>query len=312
MDRTGRAASQAAAPNAQESVMIGIGVWGPGRVGTAIARSVAALGSNSGYRMVGVSPRDIGGRCPLARDLDVPTMTPAELVTTADLTVLAAPDDALAEAATALAAQVIASGHSAADRSVVHCSGALDLSVLASVGALGAAIGAWHPLQAFPTTGSPVRPGITWAVTASPELAATLTELSLALGGRPFTLAASAKGAYHTAASMAANYLVTLTWHATTLLESCGLTRDDALAALLPLLESTVAGLAGAGLPQGLTGPLARGDMATVESHLRVLADRPDTDALYRAAAAATLPVLAARGVGADQLARWQALLDGA
>lgn len=293
-----------------------VGVIGLGRVGSAVARAVAGLPRAAGFRLVGVSPHRLHDPCPLADEVDVPMLGPIDLLCFADLTVLAAPDDALAGAAADLGAAFDGEVREGAG-ALVHCSGTLDASVLGPMTAPGWTVGAWHPLQAFPTASSPVRQGITWAVTAPEPLAGLLSTLSAALGGRAFELPAPAKPRYHAAASMAANYLVTQVWHAVSLLESCGLARPDALAALIPLLESTVAGLAAAGLPGGLTGPLARGDVATIGRHLEALdaAPTPGTGALYRAAGMATLPLLAERGLDADLAACLAELLgatDGA
>ncbi len=287
-----------------------VGVIGLGRVGSAIARAVAGLPRSAGFALVGVSPHRLHDPCPLADEIDVPMLGPIDLLCFAELTVLAAPDDALAGAAADLGAAFEDEVRDGAG-ALVHCSGALDASVLEPMAAPGWTLGAWHPLQAFPTSSSAVRPGITWAVTAPTPLAELLAALSAALGGRAFDLPAAAKPRYHAAASMAANYLVTQVWHAVSLLESCGLPRPDALAALVPLLESTVAGLADAGLPAGLTGPLARGDAATVDRHLSALDGLPDAATLYRAVGTATLPLLVARGVDADVVARLAALLEG-
>lgn len=294
----------------QSASTVRVGVIGLGRVGSAIARAVAGLPRSAGFALVGVSPHRLHDPCPLADEVDVPMLGPIDLLCFADLTVLAAPDDALAGAAADLAAAFDGEVREGG-RALVHCSGALDASVLEAMAAPGWTLGAWHPLQAFPTVISSVRPGITWAVTAPEPLAARLAALSTALGGRAFDLPARAKPRYHAAASMAANYLVTQVWHAVSLLETCGLSRSEALAALIPLLESTVAGLAAAGLPDGLTGPLARGDVATIARHLDALDGLPETADLYRAAGTATLPLLGARGLEQGVVARLRDLLDG-
>lgn len=290
---------------------IRVGVIGLGRVGSAVARAVAGLPRSAGFALVGVSPHRLHEPCPLADELDVPMLGPIDLLCFAELTVLAAPDDALAGAAADLGASFEGEVREGG-RALVHCSGALDASVLEPMAAPGWTLGAWHPLQAFPTDTSTVRTGTTWAVTAPSPLAELLARLSAALGGVAFALAADAKPRYHAAASMAANYLVTQVWHAVTLLESCGLSGPDALPALVPLLESTVAGLAAAGLPAGLTGPLARGDVATIARHLEALDGLPDVARLYRVAGTATLPLLEARGLDAHVVARLAALLDEA
>ena len=109
--------------------------------------------------------------------------------------------------------------------------------------------------------------------------------LARALGMTPFPLADEAKPAYHAASVFASNYVVTLTHAAVSLLERTGLEREAALAALRPLQHRTIDV---AGSPP--TGPIARGDAATVAAHLRAVG--PELEPLYRALGRATLPIV--------------------
>lgn len=182
-------------------------------------------------------------------------------------------------------------------RIVVHCSGARDEGPLQPLADAGWVVGCWHPLQAFPTSGTSVEPGITWAITGGYDVTRVLMTLTEALGGEPLVLPAAAKARYHAAATLASNYCVTLMAHAARLLGDVGMSPEAASQALLALLRTTLSGVAQAGLPGGLTGPLVRGDFGTVRSHLDELGDRPDTLALYRAAGRATVCLLADRGL---------------
>lgn len=223
-----------------------------------------------------------------------------------DLTVLAISDDAIGPVAAALAAEV---GDTGRGRGVVHCSGALDRAPLAPLADLGWRTGGWHPMQAFASTDSTLVEGITWGITADPTLTAGLTALTTTLGGRPLTLRAEDRARYHAAATIASNYTDVLVFHAALLLEDCGLDRDAALQALLPLVRTSLDGLELAGLPAGLTGPASRGDIGTLQRHLAALADRPATEALYRAAGIAALPMLRERAMEAPKLAAVDSVL---
>ena len=216
------------------------------------------------------------------------------LALAADLTVLAVSDDAIGPVAAGLAGDVAGSGEG---RGVVHCSGALDRTPLAPLADRGWRTGCWHPMQAFATVDSPVLAGVTWGITADDALTARLVELTSLLGGRPLHLRAEDRARYHAAAAIASNYTDVLVHHAALLLADCGLDRDEALRALLPLVRTSLDGLELAGLPAGLTGPLSRGDVGTVRRHLEALADRPETERLYREAGLATMPLLRERGL---------------
>lgn len=131
-----------------------------------------------------------------------------------------------------------------------------------------------HPLQSFSKALGPEQLDGAWgAVTAETSEAREVGWwLAETLGLRPFDLADDARAAYHAGAAMASNYLVTLRAAAGTLLEAAGAPPE----ALDPLIR----GVLDTGFE--LTGPIARGDWATVERHLAVIrAERPELEELY-------------------------------
>jgi len=163
---------------------------------------------------------------------------------------------------------------------VVHFSGGTSLSALAAASGPRACV---HPLQTvWPERGPDQLEGAHAAVTGDWELGAGLAR---ALGMTPFALADAAKPVYHAASVLASNYLVTLTHAAVGLLGQAGIEREAALTALRPLQHRSVDV---SGLPP--TGPIARGDAATVAAHLEVVG--PELAPLYRALGRATLPLV--------------------
>jgi predicted short-subunit dehydrogenase-like oxidoreductase (DUF2520 family) len=138
-----------------------------------------------------------------------------------------------------------------------------------------------HPLQTLVRgRGAEQLDGAYAAVTAEDDDARALGHaLARALGLTGFDLADDQRALYHAGAALASNYLVTLHRAAAALLVDAGAPPE----ALLPLIQRT--------LDNGfeLTGPVARGDWATVAAHLQALhARRPDIEPLYRALAEAT------------------------
>lgn len=285
--------------------MTTVAIIGAGRVGSAVATALAARG----HPVAGVADTDPQAARRVASQLGTRVADPADLAGDAELTLLTVPDDSVGGATAALATRVGAPSRATAP-GLVHCSGALDLAPLEPLAARGWAVGSWHPLQAFPSPRTPVAEGITWAVTAGPPLQDLLVELTEDLGGRPRFLAPEARRRYHAAAVLASNYLVTLVSHAADLLAGCGFSRHQALEALVPLMRTSIDGLAGAGLPGGLTGPLVRGDVGTVAGHLEAIADRPVTAELYRALGLATEPILVERGLAEPVLERIRLVLN--
>jgi predicted short-subunit dehydrogenase-like oxidoreductase (DUF2520 family) len=141
-----------------------------------------------------------------------------------------------------------------------------------------------HPLQSFSKALGPEQlDGVWGAVTAeTPEARAAGWSLAETLGLRPFDLADDARAAYHAGAAMASNYLVTLRAAGGSLLKAAGAPPE----ALDPLIQ----GVLDTGFE--LTGPIARGDWATVERHLAVIrAERPELEELYLVLAEATARV---------------------
>jgi predicted short-subunit dehydrogenase-like oxidoreductase (DUF2520 family) len=131
-----------------------------------------------------------------------------------------------------------------------------------------------------------------------------------ALGGTPAMIAPEAKAVYHAGAVFASNYLVTALAVAERLLEAAGMPVEAAREALLPLARATLENVAALGPAAALTGPVARGDAATVRRH-RAAMD-PDQRRLYDALARATLALAKERGLApAAEAALLAALAEG-
>ena len=140
---------------------------------------------------------------------------------------------------------------------VVHCSGADSLDVLEPARMVGAKVGSFHPLQTFASIQKAIEnlPGSTFALEAEGDLLDILKEMATALEGHWIKLGAGDKAAYHTAAVMTCNYLVTLVKLATDLWGSFGIPRDQAIQALLPLLKGTLNNIENLGVPNALDRP---------------------------------------------------------
>ena len=140
-----------------------------------------------------------------------------------------------------------------------------------------------HPLQTIVRRRGPEQlDGAYAAVTAETDEARALGfELARLLGLDPFELADSARPLYHAGAAFASGYLVTLHQIASALFEEAGAPPE----ALLPLMRRTIDN------DFELTGPISRGDWATVDSHIRALREsRPELEPVYVALAEATKP----------------------
>jgi predicted short-subunit dehydrogenase-like oxidoreductase (DUF2520 family) len=140
-------------------------------------------------------------------------------------------------------------------------------------------------------------PGSTFALEGDGALLECLRQMVAALRGRAVELRPQDKALYHAAAVLVSNYVVTLMDMATRLWQQFGADPDLAAQALLPLLQGTVDNLRRLGLPDALTGPIARGDLGTVRRHMVALeATAPDLLPAYREMGLRTIPIAAALG----------------
>ena len=201
-----------------------------------------------------------------------------------EIVLLAVRDDAIAAAA----AELAATGGVEARHVVVHLSGMLDDAPLAALRASGAALGCFHPLQAIarPEDAAERLRGALAVLTGDPRAVAAGERLATSLGMRPVRLPSGAKPRYHAAAAMASNYLVVLAAAAERLMGEAGLDPAVARDGVAALMAGTLANARADGAA-ALTGPIVRGDVATVRAHLAVLP--PELQDLYRALGRAAL-----------------------
>ena len=165
---------------------------------------------------------------------------------------------------------------------VGHCSGATGLEVLAPHEAFGL-----HPLMTVTLKDGPARLRGAGAAIAgtTPRARAFAAELAERLGMHPFTLADEDRAAYHAAAAIASNFLVTLEAAAEAVGAGTGLDRER----LAPLVRATVENWVELGPHDALTGPVARGDEVTLRAQRAAVAERaPDLVALFDALLGAT------------------------
>jgi predicted short-subunit dehydrogenase-like oxidoreductase (DUF2520 family) len=222
---------------------------------------------------------------------------------------LTVPDRAIAEVARARA------GELRRGQVVAHCSGALGLAALSPASARGAHVGSLHPLCAVPSPTASLA-GAFASIDGDSRAASALARLAKEIGLTPFRLAPRRRALYHAAIAMASNGLVALADEAAGMLVACGVPKAKALDALVPLMRSALSGLERAGLPGALTGPIARGDTATVEAHLAALAKSRSLTAplLYRALSATLVRLSSQLGQAPEEDLRrvLDALISGA
>ncbi len=252
-----------------------IAIIGAGRLGTVLATGL----SRAGHSVHGPLPRHY-----CAAD-----------VAGADIVLLCVPDREIAAAATTWRRHRATGG----DRALLgHCSGASGLDVLRAADDSGdRSLFSLHPLMTIADRGAPPRWAGAAAAVAGSSARALEAAVALAreLDLTPVSIADGDRAAYHAAASIASNFLVTLQCAAEELAADCGVDREM----LAPLVRASVENWVSGGR-SALTGPIARGDEATVARQREAVAERtPQLLELFDTLAAATRAIaVAAAGAG--------------
>lgn len=266
-----------------------IGVVGAGRVGAVLAAAFAA----SGHEVTAVSGRSAASHTRVETLLPgIPVRRPADVAAGANMVLLAVPDDVLET----VAAELVRAGAVGPGQLVVHTSGRHGTAVLAAAAGVGARVLAMHPAMTF--TGTDVDRDrlaeTVFALTGDESVHADGEQLVADLGAKPIWLSEEQRVLYHAALAHGANHLVTLVAQAQSILRSIG--TADASGVLRPLLTAALDNALAYG-DAALTGPVVRGDVATVEAHVAALADSPaPTRDAYVAMARATTEQAVASG----------------
>jgi predicted short-subunit dehydrogenase-like oxidoreductase (DUF2520 family) len=237
------------------NAVVRLAIVGDGRMGNALAHALRATGVQvTGPLSRGAAPRDV------------------------QAVLLCVPDAEIAGAAAAMPDDV----------PLGHCSGATGLDVLARREAFSL-----HPLMTVTSDADAgTFAGAGAAVSGTtPEMLDLARTLAQRLAMRPIEIAPGDRAAYHAAASIASNFLITLEGAAERLAAAVGVQRED----LLPLVRASVENWGRLGAERALTGPIARGDAATVATQRQAIAERaPDLVALFDTLVDATRALAAA------------------
>jgi predicted short-subunit dehydrogenase-like oxidoreductase (DUF2520 family) len=187
----------------------------------------------------------------------------------ADIYMITTPDDQIAQSCEALAQ----TGLLQPGNVVFHCSGALPSTELARASQCGAAIASIHPIRSFaePEQAVGVFAGTFCGVEGDQDALDILTPAFSAIGAQPVPIDAEFKSVYHAAAVFASNYLVTLLDVALQAYMKSGMSQEIALRLMEPLVRGTVDNVFRLGPTDALTGPIARGDIATAVKQYRAV-----------------------------------------
>lgn len=254
---------------------------GPGRAGLSLGIALR----DAGHQAIGVLGRRNDAAAVAARQLDSQVLEWDDDLPSADLLVLAVRDDAIEEVAGRVAS------HAGEVRFAVHLSGLKPVAVLGALSGGGTRIGSLHPLQTLPNPadGAASLAGAWVAVTAEDsELREFLGDLAHSIAARPFPLADAHRDLYHAAAAASSNYVIAALALAEELFRRVGVP----FGAARPLVTTVTDNAFRLGPLAALTGPIARGDVGTVQSQLAAVTRwAPEMEDDFRAFARATARV---------------------
>jgi predicted short-subunit dehydrogenase-like oxidoreductase (DUF2520 family) len=257
--------------------MKNIAIIGAGRLGTSMSYAL----SKNGFKIHALSCTSISS-AEESQQIIGQGNTFTDNIRAADrgeIVFLTVPDDEIEPVVQELASSPL----SWEEKIVFHCSGLLTSEVLMPLQIKGAHTASVHPCLSFPKKESKADlfHQIYFALEGEDLAVTAAKDIINRLGGLHFKINADNKICYHTACSLTSNMSVALLYTAISLLGKCGIREDEAKKVLWPLLEGTLHNVNKIDIFEALTGPVARGDLATVKKHLAELEQSPSARRIY-------------------------------
>src|SRR6185312_12111642 len=264
-----------------------IAIVGPGTLGSALARALHGAGCRVAEIIARDDRQSLRRAGTVARKIESSATTTARAEFSARVIWICVPDDSISQ----VAAQ-IADDRDWSRKIVVHSSGALSATVLSAFKAQGAEIASAHPLMTFVLDSAPNFSGVPFALEGDTKALTMIAALVRRIGGTPFRIPARAKAAYHAFGFFSSPALAALVAAAEQVGALAGLDARRCRELMEPIVRQTIDNCFRTTPQQAFSGPLRRGDVATVRKHLDVLSSHPDLLALYRSLARIALSEL--------------------
>jgi predicted short-subunit dehydrogenase-like oxidoreductase (DUF2520 family) len=276
--------------SAKQSTKPLITIVGAGNLAGALAVSLREAGYSVDQIVSRGSTASLLGARRLAREVGASAITASRARIRAEIVWFCVPDGEIAAAAASLTGAAEWKGKVA-----LHSSGALTSDELAVLRERGAAVASVHPLMTFVRGSRPLLAGVPFAIEGNPKAVRAARAIVLRLRGQSFAIRKEKKVAYHAWGMFASPLLTALLAASERVALAAGVHRKAARHRMLPILRQTLANYARLGAPGSFSGPIARGDAATVGKHLQVLLEVPEVREVYVALARAALRGLPAK-----------------
>lgn len=246
---------------------IKVSIIGAGATGKVIGR----LLQKAGYKIHRVASRNFASTQKAVRFIGAGESTRKyrDAVKDADVIFITTSDDAIESVCRKLSKErTIKKG-----AIVLHCSGNYSSNILRHVRSSGAYVASLHPLRSLANVENSFKNfDGTFCGYEGDKMAQPVVEKIIKdIRGVGLKVKSNSKPLYHSSAVFVSNYLATLIEIGFRLFEICGIKKKDAKPALIALACGTIDNIERVGLPDALTGPIERGDLGTLEVHLKSL-----------------------------------------
>ena len=264
-----------------------VAIVGAGRLGSALAHSLRQAGYEIREIISHSKPASLRRAKRLAQKVGAVVATSAPV--TAEVIWLCVPDRAISACA-----EVLARTGQWREKIVLHSSGALSSRELNPLKRKGAAVGSAHPLMTFVAGVRPSLEGVPFAVEGNMAAVRVAKRLVKDVGGKSFAIDPAHKGMYHAWGAFISPLLVAMLVTGEHVARNAGLSPKMARRRMQPIIRQTLANYFERGPGNAFSGPIIRGDVATVAKHLRHLKAVPEAKHVYVALAKAALKYLPA------------------
>ncbi|HKD84643.1 MAG TPA: Rossmann-like and DUF2520 domain-containing protein [Terriglobales bacterium] len=264
-----------------------IGIVGPGNLGAALALALQAAGYRVKFLVVRSTTALSARSRSLSRKLHADVLEIGKQPIKTELVWITVPDDAIADVAHALARTQEWKG-----KVVLHSSGALTSDELLPLRKKGAAVASVHPMMTFVRGSAPAMAGVSFAIEGDAAALRLATSIVRDLGGDAFKIEKRNKVLYHVFGSFASPLVIALMGSLEQVARAAGIREARIRRVMEPLLRQTLSNYLAQDAASAFSGPLVRGDAATVRKHLAELRQLPEARAVYIALARAALNLL--------------------
>jgi predicted short-subunit dehydrogenase-like oxidoreductase (DUF2520 family) len=264
-----------------------VSIVGPGNLGSALALTL----SSAGFAVTTIAARK--RRTASTRANALAKRVGARLVKLgsealdADIVWLTVPDDDIGSVASNMA-----KAQSWRNKLVFHSSGALTSEELSPLRERGARVASIHPMMTFVRGETPEMAGVSFAIEGDPAAVRAGRSIVEALGGNAFTIQKEKKVLYHTFGSFASPMVIALMASMEEVALAAGIPKRDIKSVMVPLLWQTLRNYLKKDAASAFSGPLMRGDVATIRKHLYELKKVPQVREVYIALCKLSLETL--------------------